>query len=55
MSGAATEVVFCGLCRRAHYFFRREGLQFRDCACGGIVSLYVKPAPPTRWSLLEVD
>jgi hypothetical protein len=51
---AATDSVFCALCRRPHIFFRKPGLQFRDCECGGVVSLYVK-IELSRWRLLEVD
>lgn len=48
------DTVFCGLCRRPHVFPHVLGLQWRDCECGGIVSLHVKH-PLTRWTYLEVD
>jgi hypothetical protein len=48
--------VFCGLCRRPHVFEVRAGLQFRECPCGGIVSLLARPRPAqSRWRLLEID
>lgn len=46
--------VFCGLCRQPHVFEHRPGLQYRDCNCGGGVSLHVK-TDATRWTYLEVD
>jgi hypothetical protein len=54
VTGDSHETVFCAHCRRPHRFERQPGLQSRECACGGMVSLLVW-TEPTRWTMLEVD